>query len=315
MKELLLGEAIKQRRLELGLNQEQVCEGICEIATLSRLESGKQMPAYHRIRALLQRLGMPDDRYYALLSPRELQLKNVRKELLSCCTRFARAGADQKRQAWDLAMEQVRKLEELTEEDDAITRQFILSNRATLGRADGPYSSEECLSILLEALRLTVPKFDPENIGSRRYSLDETRLINQIALAYSNAGDHIRALDLYGQLFDYVHKHDDRLSNYAAHLTLIAHNYAQELALLKYCHRAIDVAEEGKRISVNYGYYLFLPGFLAILGECYYLLGEKETSKKLCVQAHYLYEILDDERNLRLIDPDIRARFDLEFPV
>ena len=42
MKNVFLGEYIKQRRLDLGLTQEQLCDGICEPMTLSRLENGKQ---------------------------------------------------------------------------------------------------------------------------------------------------------------------------------------------------------------------------------------------------------------------------------
>ena len=66
MKNVFLGEYIKQRRLDLGLTQEQLCDGICEPMTLSRLENGKQTPSRNRINALLQRLGLPDDRYFAL---------------------------------------------------------------------------------------------------------------------------------------------------------------------------------------------------------------------------------------------------------
>ena len=40
MKNVFLGEYIKQRRLDLGLTQEQLCDGICEPMTLSRLENG-----------------------------------------------------------------------------------------------------------------------------------------------------------------------------------------------------------------------------------------------------------------------------------
>lgn len=314
MKELLLGEAIKRRRLEFGLTQEQLCEGLCDPATLCRLENSRQTPAHNRIKALLQRLNMPDDRYYALLSPHELELASMRKESLACITRFMRAESGQKKQLWELAMEQLHRLEGLVEEDDAITRQFILSGKAALGGPDGPYSFEERRAMLLEALRLTVPKFDLERIEGRRYSVDETRLISQIAMTYSGEGEHARALELYGQLFDYVRKHDDRLSNFAPHFTLIAHNYARELALCAHYQSAIEIAERGRRASVDYGHYQFFPGFLATMGECYYRLGEVGKSKKLCIQAHYIYEALGDERNLALIDPDIKSRFQLEFP-
>ena len=40
-----LGEHIKKQREKLGLTQEQVCAGICEQVTLSRLENGRQTPS------------------------------------------------------------------------------------------------------------------------------------------------------------------------------------------------------------------------------------------------------------------------------
>lgn len=314
MRQISLGEAMKQRRLELGLSQEIVCEGICEVATLSRLENGRQTMAYNRIKALMQRLNMPDDRFYALLSKQETELDNARRELLSHYVRFARAGEKQKCQTWRLAMEQLQRLESLAEKEDTITQQLFLSYKALLGREDGPYSLEERLEMQLTALRLTVPKFDLEQLGGRRYSLDETQLMNQIAGTYSINGDHSKALRLYEQLFDYANKCSDRLSTYANYLTLTAHSYSRELGLQKYYYKAIEVAEQGKRVSMDYGYYQYLPGLLAIMGECYYQLGEEEKSKKLCVQAHYLYEVLGDERNLNIIDPDIQKRFGITFP-
>ena len=314
MKQIFLGEAMKNRRLELRLTQDEVCEGICEVMTLSRLEHGRQTPAHNRIKALMQRLNMPDDRYYALLNEQEMDLDNTRQELLSRYDRFARAGEKQKRQTWGLAMEQLQRLESLAEKEDTITQQLILSYKALLGREDGPYSLEERLEMQLTALRLTVPKFDLVQLGGRRYSLDEVQLMNQIAGTYSTNGDHSKAIRLYEQLFDYANKCSDRLSTYANYLTLIAHNYSRELGLQKYYHKAIEVAEHGKRVSVDYGYYQYLPGLLAIMGECYYQLGEEEKSKKLCVQAHYLYEVLGDEKSLSIIDPDIQKRFSIIFP-
>ena len=84
MKEIFLGEFIKQRRLELGLTQEQLCEGICEPMTISRIENGRQTPSRNRINALLQRLGLPDDRYYALLSKNEAEVAGLQREIISC---------------------------------------------------------------------------------------------------------------------------------------------------------------------------------------------------------------------------------------
>ena len=59
MQEMFLGDVIKRRRLELNLTQEQLCQGICEPITISRLENGKHAPSHQRINALLERLDLP----------------------------------------------------------------------------------------------------------------------------------------------------------------------------------------------------------------------------------------------------------------
>lgn len=64
MQELLVGEIIKQRRIEQGLTQEELCEGICDPVTISRIENVKQPPSRSTADALLQRLGISDSRYY-----------------------------------------------------------------------------------------------------------------------------------------------------------------------------------------------------------------------------------------------------------
>lgn len=81
MQELPIGEVIRNRRKELRLTQEMVCSGICEPMTLSRIENGKQSPSYNRVKAILQRLALPEDRYVALLKEDELRLEALKKEV------------------------------------------------------------------------------------------------------------------------------------------------------------------------------------------------------------------------------------------
>ena len=47
-------------------------------------ENGRQTPSRTRINAILQRLGLPDDRYYALVTPEELEIEALKKEIVAC---------------------------------------------------------------------------------------------------------------------------------------------------------------------------------------------------------------------------------------
>ena len=55
-----IGLFIKFRREELGISQEALCEEICSVVTLSRIENNRQAPRRKNIRMLLERLGYSD---------------------------------------------------------------------------------------------------------------------------------------------------------------------------------------------------------------------------------------------------------------
>ena len=129
MKEIYIGSIIRKRRQELGLTQEQLCRGICETVTLSRIENGKQTPSRSKLNALLQRLGMPGERYYALLSEQEMKISNLQTEIVSCNVLGQR----------EQGLKKLEELERMMEADDHLTRQFVLRCRALLGgRQVGP---------------------------------------------------------------------------------------------------------------------------------------------------------------------------------
>lgn len=312
MQEMFLGEVIRQRRLELGLTQEQLCEGICEPITISRMENGKQTPSRNRVMALLQRLGLPDDRYYALLNSKELELDALQKDVVSYNVRYEHAQKEERARAREEALAAVERLEEAMDPDDSISRQMAMRSRVLLGRTEGVYSFEEQLDMLTEAIRLTVPRFDLEEIGACLYSYDEIKIINQIANTYSSAGQHKKAVDIYRQLLRYIQKHMELVPSTKANLPMIAYNYALELGKLKRYEDAIEVAELGRQVCVNYGHYTSLPGLLAVLAECRYLLGEVEVSRSLYHQAYYVYKAVGNERDSDVARADIEKYFGIE---
>ena len=116
MKEVYIGSIIRKRRQELGLTQEQLCRGICETVTLSRIENGKQTPSRSKLNALLQRLGMPGERYYALLSEQEMKISNLQTEIVSCNVLGQREQG-------------LKKLDELEQQGKV----FVIAPETTLG--------------------------------------------------------------------------------------------------------------------------------------------------------------------------------------
>lgn len=310
MRELFLGEFIKNRRLELGLTQEQLCEGICEPMTISRLENGKQTPSRNRINALLQRLGLPGERYYALLSKNEKEVAALCKEIRAEKIRLSRASEKDRSAIRERLGEKLAQLEDIAEPDDQITQQGILKTKAFYEM----HSPEEQLEMLMQAIKMTVPRFDLEKIDQGLYSLDETNLINGIASVYIKMGKVRVSIDIYRQLLKYIEGHDKELAEYARHFCLVAHNYAVALAMEKRYEEAVELSQRGWQVCVEYGHYQFLPGFLAIIAECYYIMGESEQAKEFYYQAYYIYKAVRDENSMNHIRKEMKEHLNLEVP-
>lgn len=311
MKELRIGEVIQKRRKELGLTQAEVCEGICEPMTLSRIENGRQAPSYNRVKAILHRLDLPDDRYTALLDEDEITLEDLKREASARVNLVANASAQDKPQLREEALAAIQALEEFAGEDQ-LTQQAAMGLRASLGRPEGPYSLEEKLELLLKAICMTRPKFDLEEINDFRYSGGEIALIIRIANAYSLAGEKRKVLDIYSQLVKYARKHGWDQPRYAGNLVVILNNYARELNIDKRYEEALEIAQMGWNIAVKYSDYRCLGGLLSIQANVYAHLDDKEKSKDLYYQAFYIHKALGNWDNINHLRNDAKDTLGIE---
>lgn len=301
MQNFFLGDYIKQKRLDLGLTQEQLCDGICEPITLSRLENGKQTPSRNRINALLQRMGLPDDRYFALLSKNELEMEALQKEIVACnVTEQVAEG-----------FEKLAQFEALAAPDDQIAQQFILSSKVLLGRLDGRYMPREQIDMLMQAIRLTVPRFDLENIESFLYTKDEITIINQIGLAYSDDGQNKKAAEIYYQLLRYVRKHFKETITLIGALPLVLYNYARVLDLCGRYEEGAELAQECRKACIQYGHYQELPRCLEIEAECRHFMGDEEISKELYYQSYYLCKVVEYQVGLEIVKKEAKEYLNL----
>jgi len=308
MQELFIGETIRIGRQVSGQTQEQLCDGLCDPATLSRIETGKQAPSRNLANALLQRLGLPHDRYYAFLTINEAEAEALRTQIDSCTARFHQSMGEERRQARLDALEHLDRLEAVTEPEDNIGRQYILTVQAVLGGEDGPYSCGVKLDMLLEAIRMTVPRFDPEALERRLYSIDEVEIISQIAWAYSKAGEHKKAAGIFNQLLTYAREHDQDVTHPSRYLSPAALSYSRELCLAGHYNKALEIAELGRKTCLDYGYCKSLPGLLAVIAECRYAMGEYEQSRVLYCQAYYLFKETGNTSSLVQLAEEARKR-------
>lgn len=256
---------------------------------------------------------MPADRYVALLSKHELEIESLHSQITALNVRFSHACADEKPAIRKEALQLHEELEKLTDMDDRISRQLILRSRVILGKEDGAYTCEEQKAILLDAIHLTSPSFDLNEIERGLYTTDEIKIINQIALTYVYEDKHMDAIRIYDQLYNYIRKHFHNIPPTRAHLSMVSFNYAREMLAIGQYERAIEIAEAGKKICLDYGFYSSLAGLLSVMAESYHFLGDDAKSKDLYYQTYYLGKATGNEHGMEITRKEAKAYFDLDF--
>ncbi len=309
MKVVLLGEIVRQRRLELHMSQEQLCEGICGQSTISRFENGDQTPSRNRIKAILQRLGLPDERFYGIVSAHEERIKNLQDEIHMDGIRFDRANNEERDRIRARMLDSIAELERIIEPDDKLTAQFVIQEKAHVEKS---HSQEERLKMYMDALSLTAPHFNLDKIDDLRYSREELTIICMIAVSYSTMGQKRRAIEINSQLLSYIDVNYKSLRDYGGKLCLISCCLAIELDSDGQYEKAYEVAQRGWRACVEYGHHQYLGSFIAVMAECEYKFGNREKSAELYMQAYYTYKSTADDSNREIIRREMKEYLGIE---
>ena len=291
-----IGEYIKRKREEKEIKQDELCYGICDRSTLSRIERGKQEPSYYILKALLQRLGISEDRCQILMGPQEFEISELQREIV----------ADNVREDFSSALKKIRRLEELSQSaENPLLRQFILRVRALAGyekngeRLD--YDNPTQRKMLIHALELTCPGISMENMGSFLLGEDEAKIINQIAITYSEEGNRRQAIEIYRQLIRYVQSHFAGCEIGQVMLPLTAYNYSKVLGMEGRYEEAIEIAELGRQWCVKYNKCRMLGGLLLNIACCLHELGNDEKSKKLLLNSYYAYLLMENFTSCKVV--------------
>lgn len=288
MKAYNIGLFIKKKREEQHIRQEDLCRGICDKSTLSRIEHGKQEPSSGILGVLLQRLGINEDQLAVLLGPKDFEISDLQKEIVALNSQ----------KEYEKAAEKIRRLEQLVEPTDKITQQFILRSKAL---AYFPRNYPASRDLLLQALSLTLPDFDFDHISNYLLGIEEVKILNQLANSYSEAGDRRFAIHIYRQLFEDPQK---QLLNTEAKVSLIimlSYNYSRLLGLERRYEEEIEIATLGQKTCIKYNKCQYLGGLLLNISCALRELGQDKESRSKLIDSFYAYHLMGDESSCNLI--------------
>ena len=286
MKAYNIGDCIRQLREEQNVNQEDLCHGLCNKSTLSRIERGCHVPSIGTVALLLQRLGVNEDYLSFLLGTTELEISNLHKEIEAL-------NAQKK---YDEALQKIGQMEQLTDPKDRVMQQFLLRSKALAGHLqDGQRVAYDNLAkreMLLQAIELTHPSFSLDNIGRCLLGIDEIKTINQIAITYSDAGDRRYAIHIYRQLFEYPRSRFYNTEAEVSVLTMLAYNYSTLLGRERRYEECIEYAQMGYEACIKYNKARMLGGLLLNWGYALQKLGQEEESKSKIKDSYHAYRLM-----------------------
>lgn len=274
------GEIIKALRKQKELTQAELAEGIVETFTLSRIENNKQVPSKIHLDALMQRLGFSSDTYPSNLvgdaEYRSFELKKLAVEAL----------VDNNYIEVNKLIEEMERNKEF---ETDINRQFLMRIKSLIVYLSSRSSTLPVLPMeaVYEALKITIPNFSEEKIDTYFLTNEEAKLINSIAVFYSEQGDMQRAIKVFKKLKRSTEKSYEVTSERTGFYSMVLYNLSKNLGLHSCFNEAIEICEEGIEFCVKNDMLRNLPLLIFNKAYCLCALGSKAESRVLVKQAYY----------------------------
>lgn len=288
------------------MSQEELCAGICSTSTICRIESGKQNPRAKTVDMLMKRLGASVDMYFYLLSEADFQVENLKQEIVAC---------DSKKDVKENIYKMYTKEDFYTDIfQQLIPRSKLIVEVIERGEVQ-PNDCEEAINKLTEAIQITVPEFDLNNIENGLFVFDEIKIINSIAILYFEIGKKEKAMEIYRQLWNYTNKHYVavyKTSKTATIIALVAYYYSKHLGLEKRYKKSLEIAEIGREYCINYDTGWYLGQLLCNIAFVLYQLDRKDESKEIFLQSYYFLSAMQNEADCAAVKVFIDDHFDVK---
>lgn len=302
-----IGYFIRIRRTEMNISQEELCSGICSTVTLSRIESGRQMPSKNHLQMLLQRLGYSDAPFLGVASERDYKIQQAKFK-----ARQANIDRD-----YAAERELLERFRELAWPDPSVAdRQFYESEDAYLLYLESKISNAEALERLENALRLTCPHYDRNNLP-KLMTFEEILLINKIAIMLAKESDRDLAIKMFYHLKDFYDRNVVDIEESLRAKPMILYNLSKCLGLAGRIEESMDICYHGINLARSTGRCSHLAKTLYNLAYGQVLrnrAGDREAALQNATQAYYFACIMNQHKSSELYKKFIFDNFGIELP-
>ena len=299
-------ELIKNTRIHLGLTQEDVFQGICSKSTYSKIENNRTEPNHYLLEAIFQRLGLDINlycRFYLGTKNFEIYRQRERMHQLLIKKRYAEAE------------EMLVELEKHDEYKEGCNLQFLLTAKATFYLNRNGFTPEY-LRMLFDALAVTWPDYNEEEINTKRLTHYETTIINQIAGYYYSNGIYINAEKICIRLIDKFNTQSiDETEKMKLYATVI-YNYSSCLNEMKQYDESMKLIRNGIKFDRERGRFLSLSQLIYLWAFNLFDADRQKESVPFFAIAYYGSYILDEygkSSYVSIISDHVEEHFNIKF--
>ena len=254
-----IGIILKEYRTRLNISQEELCLDLCAVSTLSRIESGMQVPGRKLLEALFSRMGMSKT---APITKVDFQRENLEFRINDMI-------ATGKFEVFDLLEEYKNCSEEWT----LLEEQFYLFYK-TIAEDHFKHDCERTLKIYTEVLKLTIKDYELGKLpAARLLTRIELLILNNISRTQYFNGEIDKAIELMEFLRSYFESdimgENEKSKNYYVILFNLENWYGLRGKEgdydkgLKLCDMAIDSCIEYGRLPL-FPYHIYNKGCMLV---------------------------------------------------
>ncbi len=288
-----IGRIIKERRKELNITQEELCEGICEPVTISRIENGKQLPSSAHLKAILERLDLPDEMFISLVSPSVFLNQTEFRDIFIDYESFFHLSNHQTTISLEELKKKISKIQ--CETIQAKQIQFILLT--TLSITDNSTNIENLIQKTIEYIKMTIPNFSEDDFSTKILDHIEFSLILLLAILYFNK-NYSSYVKLRNKLMFYADFHFS-FSNNSDLIIIFILIFMSFVSESESKTDAYTLGIYAKEQCIKYQKYKYLGN----LYEQLYYCSEKDNEKKEYLEkAYYIYTATENENGIQRIN-------------
>lgn len=177
-----INDVIRIRRQMLGMSPKELCEGICHVKTLRRLENHKTSPQRAIVRELFERLGLPGELIRTELVTKSPEARRLMERLRESGNRYRREDMDKL----------LARIKEMVPMEIKANRQTLMRTELIIRRKRGELSREEYLRLMRQALELTLPYEAFLKEGEKYLTMEEQSCVQNMLAAMDEEDAELR---------------------------------------------------------------------------------------------------------------------------